>query len=44
MTVDAYDDACPAARIGKGPAADYRVAFDGNYIIDFEDFAVMAAT
>ncbi|MHC4656812.1 MAG: C25 family cysteine peptidase [Planctomycetota bacterium] len=43
MTIDVYDDACMAA-IGKGLAADYPADFDGNCIINFEDFAVMATT
>ena len=42
MTIDVYDDACKAA-IGNGLAADYPADFDGNCIINFKDFAVMAA-
>jgi hypothetical protein len=43
MTIDVYDDACKAA-IGKGLAADYPADVDGNCIINFADFAVMATT
>lgn len=42
--IDVYDDACLAARIGKGLEADYTAAIDGNCIINLEDFAVMATT
>jgi hypothetical protein len=44
MMIDVYDDACLAARIGKGLEADYPADFDGNCIINLEDFVVMATT
>ena len=40
ITIDVYDDACKAA-IGK-LAADYSADFDGNCLIDFDDFVLMA--
>ena len=42
MTIDVYDDACLAARIGDGQAANYPADYSGNCIINLEDFAVMA--
>ncbi|MCK4293917.1 MAG: hypothetical protein KAY65_12020, partial [Planctomycetes bacterium] len=41
MTIDVYDDACKAARLGMGLAANNPGDFDGNCITDFEDLAVM---
>jgi alpha-galactosidase len=43
LTIDVYDDACEATRVGKGLAADNPGDFDENCITDFEDLAVMAA-
>lgn len=43
MAIDVYDDACLAA-IGMGLAADHPADFDSNCIINFDDFALMAAT
>ena len=43
MTIDVYDDACKAARIGIGLAEYYPADFNGNCITDLEDLAVMAA-
>jgi hypothetical protein len=42
MTIDVYDDACEAARIGKSLAADNPGDFDGNCITDFNDLAELA--
>ena len=42
MTIDVYDDACEAARIGKGLAADNPGDFDGNCITDANDLAELA--
>jgi len=44
MTIDVYDDACVAARIGKALAAENAGDLDGNCITDFDDLAVMATT
>jgi len=43
MTIKVYDDACLAARLGKGLAADNPTDFDGNCTTDFADLAAMAA-
>jgi len=43
LKIDVYDDACQAARIGKGLGADNPGDFDGNCITDFEDLAEAAA-
>jgi hypothetical protein len=43
MTIDVYDDACSAARIGKGLAADNPGDLDGNCITDARDLAEFAA-
>jgi len=42
MTIDVYDDACEAARIGKGLAADNAGDFDGNCITDANDLGELA--
>ncbi len=42
MTIDVYDDACLAARIGDGQAENYTADYSGNCIINLEDFAEMA--
>ncbi len=42
MTIDVYDTACLAARIGKGLAADYPTDIDGNCITGLRDFVEMA--
>ena len=43
MTIDVYDDACKAARIGIVLAEYYPADFDGNCITDIEDLAVITA-
>ena len=44
MTIDVYDDACLAARIGKGLAAENPTDIVGDdCITNLKDFAVMAA-
>ena len=43
MTIDVYDDACLAARIGLGLAADNPTDLDGNCITDLKDLAEMLA-
>jgi len=42
MTIDVYDDACAAARLGAG--LTHEIDLDGNCIINFGDFALMATT
>jgi len=42
MTIDVYDDACAAARWGVG--LTHEIDLDGNCIINFADFALMATT
>jgi len=42
MTIDVYDDACAAARSGAG--LTHEIDLDGNCIINFGDFALMATT
>jgi len=42
MTIDVYDDACAAARLGAG--LTHEIDLDGNCIINFADFALMATT
>lgn len=44
ITIDVYDDACVAARIGVGLAADNPGDIDGNCITDLKDIAAMAQT
>ena len=41
MTIDVYDDACLAARIGKGLATNHPTDLDGNCITNLGDLAVM---
>jgi len=44
MTIDVYDDACQAA-IGKGLGAeDARADIDGNCVVNFADFVLLAET
>jgi hypothetical protein len=43
MKIDVYDDACEAARIGKGLAADNPGDFNENCITDANDLAELAA-
>ena len=42
LTIDVYDDACKAARIGMDLAADNAGDFDGNCITDPNDLAELA--
>jgi len=42
ITIDVYDDACEAARIGNALAADNIGDFDGNCITDPNDLAELA--
>jgi hypothetical protein len=43
MKIDVYDDACEAARIGKGLGPDNPGDFDGDCITDGNDLAELAA-
>ena len=44
IVVELYDDACQAARIGKGLAADNPTDLSGNCITDLKDLALMLTT
>jgi hypothetical protein len=44
MTIDVYDTACIATRIGLSQAADHPADFDESCITGLEDLAVMVAT